>query len=180
MEAARSTRVDLESARIKLLDFARALDGSHDFAMAMATSAVTLESKRAVLRDLIELAELEPILGSFVMLALEDGRIGYLHPIAEEFDRMALSARGGARARLICARELDDKRKERFRAAIESMSGGASDLEFALDRSIIGGVIIELGDRVYDGSVRGALISLRRPGSFARADGSAGKQNLLK
>lgn len=67
----------------------------------------------------------------------------------------------GASAEVTSALPLSDPEQETVRQDVESKIG-AQDVSFRVDPSILGGLVIRVGDRVLDGSVAGKLESLRR------------------
>jgi F-type H+-transporting ATPase subunit delta len=64
-------------------------------------------------------------------------------------------------ARVVSANPLDDRRKDRLRRALSERTGREVRLEVELDSSLIGGAIAQVGDLVFDGSIRTQLSQLR-------------------
>jgi F-type H+-transporting ATPase subunit delta len=56
---------------------------------------------------------------------------------------------------------LDDERQERLAAALERMQGRPMRLQVVVDPSIMGGVVVRIGDEIIDGSVRRQLVRAR-------------------
>lgn len=67
----------------------------------------------------------------------------------------------GASAEVTSALPLSDPEQAAVRKDIESKIG-AQDVSFSVDSSILGGLVLKVGDRVLDGSLAGKLESLRR------------------
>ncbi len=63
-------------------------------------------------------------------------------------------------AQLTSARELDDAQLEAIREALSRRVGAQVRLETSVDPALIGGVIAQVGDQLFDGSVRTQLVSL--------------------
>jgi F-type H+-transporting ATPase subunit delta len=57
--------------------------------------------------------------------------------------------------------ELDDAHKDTIRTKLESQTGRKLELEYAIEPSIIGGIVLRVGDSVYDASLRAQLDNLR-------------------
>ena len=52
---------------------------------------------------------------------------------------------------------LTDEEKQRLQAALEKQSGGKVNIAYALDRELLGGLIVEIDGKILDGSVRDRL-----------------------
>jgi F-type H+-transporting ATPase subunit delta len=115
-------------------------------------------------RSALALAVLEGTsqpLRSLVRLLLERGRIGVLGQVAEQYRRLADRASGVVRAEVISAVRLDDASAQRIRGALSERLGGEVQTEVRQDPDILGGLIVRIGDRVIDSSVRTRLEQLR-------------------
>ncbi len=75
-------------------------------------------------------------------------------------DRVA-AERGWRVARVHTAREIDEQTRERLVASLRSLVGSIVELEVAEEPTLLGGVLVEVGDLRVDASVRGRLDALR-------------------
>jgi len=99
---------------------------------------------------------------NFVRLALEKGRANLIPHINAELQTMADAKVGRVRATLTTAAPISDALKAEFEAALAASSGKTIILESRVDASLLGGVTIALGDKVYDASVRSRLQEIRQ------------------
>lgn len=101
----------------------------------------------------------QPIRNFFYTL-LKEGDLDLLGSVVSELDRMT---RGGPLvqvARVTTAFELSDNEKEQFRQKLRSKYGQDLEFVFNVDSSILGGAIVQVGDKVIDGSVATRLESM--------------------
>jgi F-type H+-transporting ATPase subunit delta len=63
-------------------------------------------------------------------------------------------------ARVITALSLSDDEKEQFRQKLAAQHGDALEFDFQVDPAILGGAIVQVGDKVIDGSVVTRLASM--------------------
>ena len=77
-------------------------------------------------------------------------------------------AKGIIRGNLTTAVELTDAKRGRLKAALEEKAGAGIELTFDVDASILGGVVLKVGDRVLDASLRAQLAILRE--TFKRGE----------
>ena len=68
---------------------------------------------------------------------------------------------GLAATRVVSASPLDERRRDRLRRALSQRTGREVRLEVEVDPSLIGGAVAQVGDLVFDGSLRTQLSALR-------------------
>ena len=117
-------------------------------------------SKRAALEDLLSGAD--ELLRNFLLVLVDKGRAGQLEEIAREFERLAAEQEGIVRAELTTAVELSDAEAKKLLKQIEQVSGQKVEATRSVDPDLIGGMILQVGSRRLDASVRGRLERLRR------------------
>ena len=98
---------------------------------------------------------------NLVQLLLRRGRADLLPAVAREYRRLYDRHEGITQAEVISAAPLGDDEVVALRDRLAGMTGGRIELRFRIDPSILGGVVVRLGDRLIDGSVRGRLERLR-------------------
>jgi F-type H+-transporting ATPase subunit delta len=105
---------------------------------------------------------------SFLMLVVSKHRIQYLIPIASEFGRLVKEDQGIVEARLIAARIIDQKLVEEIRQELEKSTDKKVEIKIEIDPDLIGGIVIILGDRIIDRSIRYQLNQLKEQMSTLR------------
>ena len=95
------------------------------------------------------------------MLFRSKGRIASLPDIARAHRALVDEHAGRVRATVTSARPLDPLLETRLKTALEKSSGKTVIFEKREDPAIMGGLVTQLGDTVYDGSVRTQLQQLR-------------------
>ena len=96
------------------------------------------------------------MLNAFLTISDTD-RAGRLQPIIEEFIALAAAARQKVSGELITVLKLDDATLARLVAELSRITGKSVELFQKIDPSILGGVIIKVGEQVIDGSLRRRL-----------------------
>jgi F-type H+-transporting ATPase subunit delta len=105
--------------------------------------------------------EMLPQLGNLLGLVLRRRRVESLTHIAREYRRLYNRHAGIVEAAATSAAELDQADIAALRGRLEKMTGARIELETSVDPSILGGILVRIGDTLYDGSVRGRLERLR-------------------
>ena len=99
---------------------------------------------------------------NLMRLLVERGRSGRIGEIAEQFEVLADQAAGRVRATVTTAVPLSDGDREGLRRDLSGQLGKDVRLEARVDPSILGGLVLQVGDRLTDGSVAARLDQLRR------------------
>ncbi|MFP5342595.1 MAG: F0F1 ATP synthase subunit delta [Candidatus Limnocylindria bacterium] len=102
-----------------------------------------------------------PGLTNLVLLLLKRGRIVDLPRVAAEFRRLDDRRQGITHASVTSATALTPDEVRALTARLEQSTGGRIALETSVDEALLGGLVVRLGDRLIDGSVRGRLERLR-------------------
>jgi F-type H+-transporting ATPase subunit delta len=137
------------------------LKGSPELRNALENPVFPLDERRLVLDELARRLALSKTVRNFVMLLLDKGRISGVPDIARVYRTLVDEHAGRIRATVTSARPLDPMLETRLKTALERESGKLIILEKKEDPSIVGGLVTQLGDVLYDGSVRTQLQQLR-------------------
>jgi len=151
-----------EDALSQLRAFEAALEASHELKNALITPSVPASRKRAVVGRIADLLKLSPTARNFLFVLIDRRRIALLKAILDSFEVIVDERLGFARAEVSSPRELSEAQRGAISAQLEKLTGKRIRMRFALDQSLIGGVVARIGSTVYDGSVRGQLQTLGR------------------
>jgi F-type H+-transporting ATPase subunit delta len=102
----------------------------------------------------------QPVL-NLVLFMVRRGRIEDLPRVAAEFRRLDDQRNGVTHAIATSATPLEPSEVEALTARLVQMTGGKVELAVETDPSLLGGLVVRVGDRLIDGSVRGRLERLR-------------------
>jgi F-type H+-transporting ATPase subunit delta len=95
-------------------------------------------------------------------LLIESGLTGAVEEISQEFERLVDAAAGRIQATATTAVKLDDGEQGRLARELSDQLGHDLKVKFQVDSAILGGLILRLGDRLIDASLRGRLRQLRQ------------------
>jgi F-type H+-transporting ATPase subunit delta len=137
------------------------LRSSPELRNALENPVFSLEKRKLIMDELARRLALSKTVRNFIMLLLDKGRIAALPDIARAHRTLVDEHAGRVRATVISARPLDPMLETRLKTALEKSSGKVVIFEKREDPTILGGLITQLGDTLYDGSVRTQLQELR-------------------
>lgn len=99
--------------------------------------------------------------GRFLAVLAENGRLALLPEIAQLFEKQRMEAENRLHARLRCAVEPDGEQIERLKQKLTAQHRCEIELEVVVDPNMIGGAVLDVGDRVIDGSLHARLTQLQ-------------------
>lgn len=137
------------------------LRSSPELRNALENPVFSLEKRKLIMDELSRRLALSRTVRNFIMLLLDKGRIAALPDIARVHRTLIDEHAGRLRATVTSARPLDPLLETRLKSALEKSSGKVVLFEKREDPAILGGLVTQLGDTVYDGSVRTQLQQLR-------------------
>jgi F-type H+-transporting ATPase subunit delta len=118
------------------------------------------QHKVALIKDVFG-PRLDPLFLEFLLVLIDKHRVGFLHGIIEEFRELVAEERGMIVARVTTVKPLNDSQRGALIDRLKSKTGKSVELDEKLDPSILGGMIVILGDQIIDGSVRHHLSLLK-------------------
>lgn len=99
--------------------------------------------------------------GNFLELLADNRRLALLPEIAGLYEELRAEAERVVKAKVTSAAELPAGELDTIKAALAKRFGREVEIETAVDESLIGGAMIDAGDVVIDGSLRGKLSRLQ-------------------
>ncbi len=128
------------------------------------SSAEQLQALSAVL----ERAGIGGIAANFLKLVTSNRRLFAVRDMIRGFRELVARHKGEAVAEVTVAEKLKDDHVEALRAALKSVSGKDVDLDIKVDPAIIGGLVVKLGSRMVDTSLRTKLNAIKHAMKEAR------------
>lgn len=99
--------------------------------------------------------------GRFLSLLAQAGRLPLLGEVAGLFEQLRAEDQRVVRARVTSAAELAPQELERLREALKRRFGREVEIQASVDAGLLGGAVIDAGDVVIDGSLKGKLARLQ-------------------
>jgi F-type H+-transporting ATPase subunit delta len=132
-----------------------------ELADALANPAYGRDQRRSLVEVLAGTLKLDVEPANLLLLLGDRNRLDELEPIIQAFTALADAHLGRVRARVTSAAPLDAGALEAIAARLSQAAHGQVILEREVDPALMGGVVAQVGNLVYDGSVRTQLEDLR-------------------
>jgi F-type H+-transporting ATPase subunit delta len=145
-----------------LAKFARLVAENEDLQRFVKSPLHSAEEQLKALDSVLERVGISGISANFLKLVAQKRRLFAIAKMIDDFHKLDDSAKGRIRAEVTAAESLKDKHVAALKSALAQLTGGKSvEVTTKVDPEIIGGLIVKLGSRMVDGSLRTKLNSLR-------------------
>jgi F-type H+-transporting ATPase subunit delta len=124
--------------------------------------AFNLESRKKILTEVTKSLQLSTLSSHFVSMLLERDRLPYLSFIVAYYRRLLNETKGRVEATVVAFNPLDTPMLERLRQTLHVISGKEIILHEKDDPALLGGLLVELEGKIYDGSVRTQLETMKQ------------------
>ncbi|HEY9712023.1 MAG TPA: ATP synthase F1 subunit delta [Chroococcales cyanobacterium] len=154
---------DAEADRV-LADLATVnneIKATPDLGLILNHPSIKTEEKRKIILQLFS-SKLKELTLRVLELLLDKRRLNLLPYIESQYKQLLNARKKIVGASLVCAEPLGDSAVANIKARLTEHLGKKLELEVKVDPSLIGGVILRLGDHVIDGSLKGKLANLER------------------
>lgn len=150
-------REDYRSVLRELEDFAAAYEESAELRDLCETPTVPQTEKVRVLGAILARLSASPPTSNFLRVLLANYRMRLVREIVPAFRRIAHARLGIVEVKVLSADDLSEAERKALSARFRELTRHQVELEFQLDRNLVGGIVAQIGSTVYDGSVRGQL-----------------------
>lgn len=149
---------DLARWRSDLNDMAQVLAESQ-VAPLLNDSRIALDRRQAMVDRVLEV---QPLIRNLAKVLIARGRAVDARAVADAFNRLADEHEGLAHAQVTTAVDLSPAQVADIERRLGSALGKRVQARTAVDPALLGGVVVRVGDKLVDGSVRTRLRQLRR------------------
>ena len=136
------------------------LEGSAELRRFFSDPMIGDDKKQRVVTSLFEKRVHEATF-AFLGMLIEKGREPLLASILDSYNSIRNKQRGIIEAQVRVALPMSSKEENKIQKSLEAMTGLKVEVKTEIDPSIMGGIIIRVGDTVYDGSVNHQLTTLK-------------------
>ena len=146
----------LEAVDEDVLMLRNSIDANPELSRFFESPVIPPEKKKSILQELLG-GRVEPLTLQFLRLLVQKDRETVAKDILDEYQSLRDEQRGIIDAEVTVARPLTDEDRKVLVEALEEKTGKDVRLHLKEDSELIGGLVIRIGDRVFDASVRSQL-----------------------
>jgi len=147
----------VEEFKTELKNFSDLLKKFPEFQNALLSPLYSAEDLKKIILGVAEKINLSGTIKNFLCLLVDKRRIQYFSAILELYEDLTYQISGYVKARVITAQPLSTEDFGSIKKSLEDITQKKVLLSGVVEPQIIGGVITEVGDKIFDGSVRNQL-----------------------
>ena len=159
-ELARDEKL-VDAVKADLDRFDAMLADSTDLARLVRSPVFSAEAQLKALAAVLDRAGITGISAKFLKLLTANRRLFAVTDVIRAFRALVAKFKGEATAEVTVAETLSDKNLDSLKTALKAVTGKDVTLNVKVDRSIIGGLVVKLGSRMVDSSLRTKLNSIK-------------------
>ena len=151
----------LDQVAIDLNRFGEALDAFEDLTRLVKSPVFSADEQGKALAAILDKLEIEGLTRNFLLLVAKNRRLFATPDMIRAFRAMLARRRGETSASIIAASKLTDGQIAALKQALTAALGKEVMLEEQVDPSLLGGLVVKVGSRMIDTSLRARLNSLK-------------------
>ncbi len=152
---------EIEAIRSELYAVSHAIETNKEMENFVFNPIFGKEEKERVLIGLLQKTGARDITKKFIKLLLKKDRIKYHKEIVENLSALIVEKQNKKKALVVTTSKLPDASLFRIKNRLSDITKKDVELEEKIDDSIIGGVIIQVGSLVYNGSIKMQLENVK-------------------
>jgi F-type H+-transporting ATPase subunit delta len=145
----------------QLVSLSASLESAPEAMTFFKNPAFSAEEKKKVIVQMVEKISVDPMVKNFCDLLADKGRVEMLPAIAADYKAMLDAVLGVLTGELITVSDINEERKSAIKARLEEQAGKKLELTFGTDKDILGGLVLKIGDKVMDASLKAQLQILK-------------------
>jgi F-type H+-transporting ATPase subunit delta len=138
-----------------------------EFRKAITNPVFSIEDRRTLLQAVLNRSDFSVLIRNFLRLLLDKNRIGAIEAITTHHSKLIDETSNIAHAEIVTARPLKQRTLDNVVKSLEGLTSKKIKPHLRENPEIIGGVIVKIGDTIFDGSVRAQIEGLKE--SFKRS-----------
>jgi F-type H+-transporting ATPase subunit delta len=144
-----------------LASLRRALETSPDLAHLVRSPMFSAQDKARALGVILEKMGAHALTIKFVMLLVQKRRLFAFRHIIAAYEHLVAKSRGETEAEVTTARPLSAVEMNELKSVLKSRLGKEPRLDAKVDPTLLGGIVVKVGSRMIDSSLRTKLEGLR-------------------
>jgi F-type H+-transporting ATPase subunit delta len=150
-----------DKVRADLDAFDKAIEENADLQRLVRSPVFGADEQLKALSAILDKAGIKGIAANFLRVITTNRRLFAVRDVIRGFRALVAKHKGEVSADVTVAEKLSDKNLSALKGALNSVTGKDVDLNVKVDPAIIGGLVVKLGSRMIDTSLRTKLNSIK-------------------
>ena len=141
----------------ELAGLAEVLDGAPKLLRLFKNPIIRTQDKRNLVLSILDKLEVSQMTKNFCLFLADKGRLGNFPEIQQYYNKLLDLDEGILRGKLITAIDLTKTKQDKIKKDLEAKMSSTLVLDYEKDKAILGGLVLKVGDKVYDASLKAQL-----------------------
>ncbi|HET7851012.1 MAG TPA: F0F1 ATP synthase subunit delta [Pseudolabrys sp.] len=152
----------IDAVKQDLETFDAMMGASPDLSRLVRSPVFDADVQLKALSAILDRAEIKGLAANFLRVITTNRRLFAVRDMIRAYRALVARHRGEVVAQVTVAEEMNDRHMEALKSALKSVTGGKDiDLELTVDPAIIGGLVVKVGSRMVDTSLRTKLNAIK-------------------
>jgi F-type H+-transporting ATPase subunit delta len=151
----------VEAVEKGLVEFGQMASESEDFARFLRSPVISADDKAAALEKILSGANVDATVANFLRVIARNGRLFALPATIKAYRDLSAGARGEVSADVTSAAPLSAAQLKTLAETLKAKVGKTVTLNEHVDPSLIGGLVVKVGSRMIDSSLKTKLAAMK-------------------
>ena len=151
----------LDAVAGDMTGLAKAMDESADLTRVVRSPVMSRAAQGKAMAAILDRFGAQPLTKQFIGLAAHNRRLFVLPDMVRDFTRLLAQHRGEVAGEVVSAQPLSDRQLTDLKAQLKKAVGSEVRINTRVDPGLLGGLIVKVGSRMVDGSLRTKLQNLK-------------------
>lgn len=161
LQVALEKKADLHQLGRELSDLAGRISASPELEQALGSPAVGRAGKLKLVEALVEGGKLHRLLHNLLRAMGERDRLAGLKGVAEAYAQALDQHEGIEAAEVLSSTPLNERQQQKLSERLSALTGKRMRLSYRTEAELLGGLVVRIGNRIYDGSIVTQLSKLK-------------------
>lgn len=152
----------LEAVEQDLKDFEAMIAGSNDLQNLIRSPLFNRDQQAGAMAAIADKAKFNPVTKNFLQLLADNRRLNIVSAVISAVKDSIQKRRGEVSAQVQVAYPLTDEQRKALQDALSKATGRSVDINLSVNKDLIGGMIVTVGSKMIDDSVKRKLERLER------------------
>jgi F-type H+-transporting ATPase subunit delta len=151
----------LDKMEADILALQNMIETSKDLSQALSNKGLNQSKQLSLMADIAAKAQFHPMTQKFLGVICQNRRLDQLPSILKSVRHMLSQQRGEVQAKIVSAQALSPEQEKSLQESLRKSMGFQVHLDMRVDPTLLGGMVITIGSKMIDDSVRTKLERLK-------------------
>jgi len=144
-----------------LVDFSGFFDANKELRGILTSPAFVVSDRKKILNDILAKSDYSETVKNFLNLLLDKNRMDAIREVSSYYENLMDEVSHIARVDVITPKPLREDAARSLEKVLEEMTSKKIRMEMKEDKSLVGGLVVKIGDLVFDGSIKAQIEGLK-------------------